>query len=202
MNLSLEHPEMLFLIIPVIIAGFYFLRKTKTKLVEWRMLVAFLLVLALASPYTTITQTISEENPSLVLVQDQTSSKGIFSEEAGSELYKALVASTPTALVQLTGDKTSIGDTITQYAGSSNQIVLISDGNNNAGKDLSEALEFAKETNTPVYLVEPELTTNDLSVEIIGDKTVVVDNRNEFGIVVRQASNQSVSYFLEVFVDG
>ncbi|AYK14272.1 MAG: hypothetical protein ACOX7X_09405 [Methanosarcina flavescens] len=202
MNLSLEHPEMLFLIIPVIIAGFYFLRKTKTKLVEWRMLVAFLLVLALASPYTTITQTISEENPSLVLVQDQTSSMGIFSEEAGSELYKALVASTPTALVQLTGDKTSLGDTITQYAGSGNQIVLISDGNNNAGKDLSEALEFAKETNTPVYLVEPELTTNDLSVEIIGDKTVVVDNRNEFGIVVRQASNQSVSYFLEVFVDG
>lgn len=202
MNLSLEHPEMLFLIIPVIIVGFYLLRKTKTKLVEWRMLVAFLLVLALASPYTTITQTISEEDPSLVLIQDQTSSMGIFSEEAGSELYKALVANTPTTLVQLTGDKTSLGDTITQYAGSGNQIVLVSDGNNNAGKDLSEALEFAKETSTPVYLVEPELTTNDLSVEIVGDKTVVVDNRNEFGIVVRQASNQSVSYFLEVFVDG
>ena len=200
--ISLEHPEMLFLVIPVLIVGFYLLRKTKTKLVEWRILVAFLLVLALASPVTTVTQTISEEKPSLVLVQDQTSSMGIFPEEAGSELYKALVANTPTTLVQLTGDKTSLGDTITQYAGSGNQIVLVSDGNSNAGKDLPEALKFAKETSTPVYLVQPDLKANDLSVEVLGDKTVIVDNQNEFGIVVRQASNESVSYLLEVFVDG
>lgn len=202
MNLSLEHPEMLFLIIPVLIGGFYLLRKTKTKLVEWRMLVAFLLVLALASPFTTVTQTTNEKDPSLVMVQDKTSSMNLFPEEAGTELYKALVANTPTTLVQLTGDKTSIGDTITQYAGSGNQIVLVSDGNNNAGKDLPEALEFAKETSTPVYLVQPELQTNDLSVEMQGDKTVVMDNQNEFDIVVRQASNQNVSYLLEVSVDG
>lgn len=202
MNISLEHPEMLFLVVPLFIAGFYLLRKTKTKLVEWRMLVAFLLVLALASPFTTVTQTINEKDPSIVLVQDQTSSMSLFPEGAGTELYKSLVANTPTTLVQLTGDKTSLGDTITQYAGSGNQLVLVSDGNNNAGKDLTEALEFAKETNTSVYLVQPELQTNDLSVEMLGDKTVVVDNQNEFDIVVRQASNQSVSYLLEVYVDG
>ncbi|HWQ48070.1 MAG TPA: hypothetical protein VN414_03810 [Methanosarcina sp.] len=202
MNISLEHPEMLFLVIPVFIAGFYLLRKTKTKLVEWRMLVAFLLVLALASPFTMVTQTINEKDPSIVLVQDQTSSMSLFPEGAGTELYKSLVANTPTTLVQLTGDKTSLGDTITQYAGSGNQLVLVSDGNNNAGKDLTEALEFAKETNTSVYLVQPELQTNDFSVEMLGDKTVVVDNQNEFDIVVRQASNQSVSYLLEVYVDG
>ena len=67
---------------------------------------------------------------------------------------------------------------------------------------LSSALEFAKETDTPVYLVQPELKANDLSVEVLGDKTVVVDNRNEFEIVVRQASEQNVSYSLEVSVDG
>ncbi len=91
---------------------------------------------------------------------------------------------------------------MTQYSGLGNQIVLVTDGNSNSGKDLTEALEFAKDTNTTVYLVQPELETNDLSVEILGDKKVVVDNQNEFEIVVRQASEQSVSYFLEVFVDG
>ncbi|MDR7664799.1 hypothetical protein RG963_03165 [Methanosarcina sp. Z-7115] len=202
MNISLERPEMLLLIIPVIIAGFYFLRKTKTKLVEWRMLVAVLLVLALAAPFTTVTQTTSEEDPSLVLVQDQTASMGIFPEETGTELYKALTANTPTTLVQLTGDKTFLGDTITQYAGSGNQIVLVSDGNSNAGKSLVDALELAKETDTPVYLVQPELKANDLSVEVIGDKTVVVDNQNEFEVVVRQAFEQNISYSLEVSVDG
>jgi len=202
MNISLEHPEMLLLIIPVIIAGFYFLRKTKTKLVEWRMLVAFLLILTLAAPFTTVTQTVSEDDPSLVLVQDQTASMGLFPNETGTDLYKALTANTPTSLVQLTGDKTSLGDAVTQYSGSGSQIVLVTDGNNNAGKSLVDALEFAKETDTPVYLVQPELKTNDLSVEVLGDKTVVVDNQNEFEIVVRQASEQNVSYFLEVYVDG
>ncbi|KKG17569.1 von Willebrand factor A [Methanosarcina sp. 2.H.T.1A.6] len=201
MNVALESPEMLLLIIPVIVAGFYLLRKTKTKLVEWRMLVALLLVLALAAPYTTVTQTISEEDPSLVFVQDQTASMGIFPEETGTGLYEALTANTPTTLVQLTGDKTSLGDAVTQYSGLGNQIVLVTDGNNNAGKDLSDALIFAKDADTPVYLVQPELETNDLSVEVLGDKTVVVNNQNEFEIVVRQASEQSVSYFLEIFVD-
>lgn len=202
MNIALESSEMLLLTIPVLIAGFYLLRKTKTKLVEWRMLVALLLVLALASPYTTVTRTINEEDPSLVLVQDQTASMGIFPEETGTDLYEALTANTPTTLVQLTGEKTSIGDAVTQYSGLGNQIVLVTDGNNNAGKDLTKALEFARDTSTPVYLVQPELETNDLSVEVLGDKTVVVDNQNEFEIVVRQASEQSVSYFLEIFVDG
>lgn len=202
MNIALESPEMLLLIIPVIVAGFYLLRKTKTKLVEWRMLVALLLVLALAAPYTTVTQTISEEDPSLVLVQDQTASMGIFPEETGTDLYKALTADTPTTLVQLTGEKTSLGDAVTQYSGLGNQIVLVTDGNSNSGKDFSDALKFAKDADTPVYFVQPELETNDLSVEVLGDKTVVVNNQNEFEIVVRQASEQSVSYFLEIFVDG
>jgi uncharacterized membrane protein len=202
MNISLEHPEMFFLIIPVVIAGFYFLRKTKTKLVEWRILVAFLLILALASPFTTVTRTINEENPSLVFIQDQTASMGLFPKDTGTELYKALTANTPTTLVQLTGNKTALGDALTQYASTGSQIVLLTDGNSNSGKGLVDALQFAKTTHTPVYLVKPELKTNDLSVEVLGDKTVVVDNQNEFKIVVRQASEQNVSYFLEVYVDG
>lgn len=202
MNISLEHPEMLLLIVPVVVAGFYFLRKTKTKLVEWRMLVAFLLILALAAPFTTVTQTTSEENPSLVLVQDQTASMNLFPADTGTELYKALTANTPTTLVQLTGEKTALGDAITQYAGTGNQIVLVTDGNSNSGKSLADALDFATETHTPVYLVQPELKTNDLSVEVLGDKTVIVDNQDEFDIVVRQASEQNVSYFLEIYVDG
>jgi uncharacterized membrane protein len=202
MNLSLEHPEMLLLIIPLIIVGFYLLRKTKTKIVEWRMLVAFLLIIALAAPFTTVTQTVNESNPSLVLIQDKTASMGIFPNETGNDLYKALAANTPTSLVQLTGDKTNLGDAVTQYSGNGNQIVLITDGNNNSGKSLVDALGFAKETNTSVYLVEPELQKNDLSVELLGDKDVVVDNQNEFNVVVRQASEQNVSYSLEVYVDG
>lgn len=202
MSLGLANPWMLLLIIPVVVAGFYLLRSSKTKIVEWRMLVAFLLILALASPYTTVTQTVTDDSPSLVVVSDQTASMSIFQEGTASELYEALTAKTPTALVQLTGDKTPLGDAVLQYAGSGSQIVLVSDGNSNSGKDLKEALKFAKESGTPVYLVEPELETNDLSVEIQGDKTLVVGNSNEFQIIVRQAGEGSVKYTLQIYVDG
>lgn len=202
MNISLEHPEMLLLIIPVIIVGFYLLRKTKTKIVEWRMLIAFLLIIALAAPFTTVTQMVNEDKPSLVLIQDKTASMGLFPNETGTELYKALAAKTSTTLVQLTGDKTNLGDAVAQYSGTGNQIVLVTDGNNNSGKSLTDALNFAKETNTSVYLVEPELKTNDLSVEILGDKDAIVGNQKEYQIVVRQASNQSVSYSYEAYIDG
>ncbi len=193
---------MLLLVIPVILAGFYLLRNTKTKLVEWRMLVAFLLVLALASPVTLMTNVVSEDNPSLVVVSDETGSMGIFQEGTGTELYEALTAKTPTTFIQLTGDKTSLGDAVLQYSGSGSQVVLVTDGNNNAGKDLTEALEFARETDTRVYLVEPELEVNDLSVQVLGDKTVVVENENEFEILVSQANDGLASYFLKVYVDG
>ena len=202
MNFSLERPEMLLLLIPVIFAGFYLLRNTKTKLVEWRMLVAFLLVLALASPVSLVTNVVSEDNPSLVLVSDETGSMGIFEEGTGTELYEALAAKTPTTFIQMTGDRTSLGDAVLQYSGSGSQVVLVSDGNNNAGKDLTEALEFARETGTSVYLVEPELEMNDLSVQLLGDKTVVVENDNEFEILVSQANQERTSYFLKVYVDG
>ena len=193
---------MLLLVIPVILAGFYLLRNTKTKLVEWRMLVAFLLVLALASPVSLVTNVVSEDDPSLVVVSDETGSMGIFQEGTGTDLYEALTAKTPTTFIQLTGDKTSLGDAVLQYSGSGSQVVLVTDGNNNAGKDLTEALEFARETETPVYLVEPELEVNDLSVQVLGDKTVVVENENEFEILVSQASEGRTSYFLKVYVDG
>jgi len=201
-NVSLEQPEMLLLVIPVILAGFYLLRNTKTKLVEWRMLVAFLLVLALASPVTLVSNVVSEDDPSLVVVSDETGSMGIFPEDTGTTLYEALTAKTPTTFIQLTGDKTSLGDAVLQYSGSGSQVVLVTDGNNNAGKDLTEALEFARETDTSVYLVEPELEVNDLSVQVLGDKTVVVENDNEFEILVSQANDGLTSYFLKVYVDG
>ncbi|AKB25771.1 hypothetical protein MSMTP_2302 [Methanosarcina sp. MTP4] len=202
MNVSLEQPEMLLLVIPVILAGFYLLRNTKTKLVEWRMLVAFLLVLALASPVTLMSNVVSEDNPSLIVVSDETGSMGIFQEGTGTDLYEALTAKTPTTFIQLTGDKTSLGDAVLQYSGSGSQVVLVTDGNNNAGKDLTEALEFARETDTRVYMVEPELEVNDLSVQVLGDKTVVVENENEFEILVSQANDGLASYFLKVYVDG
>lgn len=201
-SINLENPEMLWLIVPVIIGGIYLLKKaTKKSLIISRIIVAILLVIALASPYTLDPRVTSDENPDIVLISDETASMELFGGDTSTNLYESLTAKTPTTLVQLTGEETALGDAIMQYARGDNQIVLVTDGNNNQGAELEEALQFAEDVGTTVYYVEPELEFNDLSAQIVGDKTVIVGNENEFDIVITQAGEETVSYSYELYSD-
>lgn len=198
-SLPLENPQMLWLILPVLAVGICLIKKgAKTGLVESRLIIALLLIIALASPYTLVSKTTMDETPNLVIISDETTSMQLFEEGIASRIYEALTAKTPTTIVTVSGDKTSIGDAIIQYSRGDNQIVLVTDGNNNYGKTLEDAFKFAKETGTTVYSIEPELKVNDLSVEIKGDKTVVLDNENEIEVVVSQAGNGEISYRIEI----
>ncbi|WP_406657548.1 VWA domain-containing protein [Methanolobus sp. ZRKC2] len=200
--INLENPEILWLIVPVIIGGIYLLKKsTKKSLIISRIIIAILLVIALASPYTLDPRVSSDENPDIVLISDETASMELFGKETSTNLYESLTAKTPTTLVQLTGEKTALGDAIMQYARGDNQIVLVTDGNNNQGAELEEALQFAEDVGTTVYYVQPELEKNDLSAQIIGDKTVIVNNENQFDIEVTQAGDEKVSYSYELYSD-
>ncbi|MGP8330895.1 MAG: VWA domain-containing protein [Methanosarcinaceae archaeon] len=201
--LLLENPQVLWLIVPLLAVGLYMVKKgAKTRLVESRIIIAVLLILALASPYTLISKTTIDETPDIVIISDETASMQLFEEGTASRIYEALTAKTPTTLVKVSGEKTSIGDAIVQYSRGENQIVLVSDGNNNHGKTLEDAFKVAKEMGTTVYSVEPELKVNDLSVEITGDKTVVIGNKNEFNVIVSQAGEREIEYSIEVLVDG
>ena len=203
MTLPLENPQMLWLILPLLVVGLYLIRKgAKTGLVESRLIIALLLIVALASPYTLVSKTTMDETPNLVIISDETNSMQLFEEGTASRIYEALTAQTPTTIVTVSDDRTSIGDAIVQYSRGDNQIVLVTDGNNNYGKTLEDAFKFAKETGTTVYSIEPELKTNDLSVEIKGDKTVVIGNENQFDVVVSQAVDGETSYNIKVYVDN
>nr|WP_321498454.1 VWA domain-containing protein [uncultured Methanolobus sp.] len=199
---SFANPEMFWLIVPVLIAGLYLLKKgTKKGLIISRIVVAILLITALASPFILVASVTSDDNPNIVIISDETDSMEIFSNGSATDLYEALTAKTPTSIVRLTGDSTALGDAIVQYATGDNQIVLVSDGNSNTGEDVETALQFAKEMGTTVYYVQPEVEYNDISVEIEGDKTVVRNNDNQFNIVVTQAMEQSISYKYELYSD-
>jgi uncharacterized membrane protein len=200
--LSLGQPKMLWLMVPVVIIGLYLLKKgAKTGLLEFRIIVAALLIIALASPFNLVSSTATDDTPDIVVISDETNSMALFKEGTASRLYEALTANTPTTLVRVSGDKTSVGDAIVQYSRGDNQLVLVTDGNNNYGKNLEDSLKFAKDSGTTVYAVQPELETNDMSIEMTGDKTVVVGNENMFEVVVSQAGDTAVSYRIEVYAD-
>jgi uncharacterized membrane protein len=199
---SFEHPEMFWLMLPVLIGGLYLLRKaTKKGLILSRIIVVALLVIALASPYTLNPRVTVDDSPNLVLISDETDSMDIFDKQAATNLYESLAARTPTTLVRLTGDKTALGDAIMQYSTGDNQLVMITDGNSNSGADLEEALKFARDIGTTVYYVQPKLISNDITARITGDKTVIVNNENQFNIVISQAETGEISYRYELYID-
>lgn len=193
-----EMPMLLLLIIPAVLLGIYFFRKALGKkqklLVSSRAVIAIILIIALANPISFMTVTQTDVNPDLVLVVDSTPSMGYFATGAGQDLYDYFSDKFQIKYDTLGGNTTALGEKVAQYADGRNQIILVSDGNSNYGKTLEEGIDVAVQTNTTVSAVVPTLERNDLSIEITGDKSVIYSNVQEFGITVRQASTDDVTY--------
>ncbi len=199
---QLANPLVLLLISPVILVAWYAVRKGIPKLLMVsRVVILSLLIVALASPYTLGTTTITDQAPMVTIVSDQTLSMNLFNKDLAQTLYNSIRSSTPTTFKQFSGIKSPIGDEIIQDATGNNNIVLVSDLNNNYGKDLSDAITFVSKSGTRVFAVRQTPIHNDASVEIQSPKNLIIGNPNTFNIVVRQAGNET-SYRLDVDIDG
>ena len=195
--------HVLYAIIPILVVGSYYLKKSRKKvLILSRMIVATLIVIALASPYTLSTHTVTDPHPSITIINDQSSSMEIFNEPTAEAVCESIRERNPTAQIRVfSGDQSPIGDKIMQYARGNDHIVLVSDANSNYGRELADAISVVSRSNTTVYVVAQTPARNDASVEIIGSKNVIIGNKNVFGIVVRQAG-MHILYKLVVKVDG
>jgi uncharacterized membrane protein len=202
-GLLFVNKQVLYAIVPVLVIGLYCLMKSQKKLlVLSRMVVAALIVIALASPYTITTHTISDPHPSITVINDQSSSMDIFNRSVADAVCDSIHERNPTSQIRsFSGDQSPIGDKILQYARGNDHIVLVSDVNSNYGRELADAVSVVSRSNTTVYVVAQTPTRNDASVEIVGSKTVIIGNKNVFGIVVAQAGTHLL-YELVVKVDG
>ncbi len=194
--------QVLYAIIPVIIIGLYYLKKSQKKLlVLSRMIVAALIIIALASPYTITTHSISDPNPSITVINDQSSSMDIFDRSIADAVCDSIHERNPTSQIRsFSGDQSPIGDKIMQYSRGNDHIVLVSDVNSNYGRELADAVSVASRSNTTAYVIAQTPTQNDASIEIVGSKTVIIGNKNVFGIVAQQAETH-IRYELVVKVD-
>ncbi|MEA1965963.1 MAG: VWA domain-containing protein, partial [Euryarchaeota archaeon] len=163
--------------------------------------VAALIIIALASPYTITTHTISDPNPSITVINDQSSSMDLFNRSVADAVCDSIHERNPTSQIRsFSGDQSPIGDKILQYARGNDHIVLVSDVNSNYGRELADAVAVVSRSNTTAYVVTQTPARNDASVEIVGSKTVIIGNKNVFGIVVAQAGTHLL-YELVVKVD-
>ena len=195
--------HVLYAIIPILVVGSYYLKKSRKKLlIISRMIVAILIVIALASPYSLSTHTVTDPHPSITIIDDKSASMELFGRSTAEAVCESIRERNPTAQIRVfSGDQSPIGDKIMQYARGNDHIVLVSDANSNYGRELADAISVVSGSNTTVYVVAQTPARNDASVEIIGSKNVIIGNKNVFGIVVRQAG-MHILYKLVVKVDG
>ncbi|HEY9206288.1 MAG TPA: hypothetical protein VIO58_10250, partial [Candidatus Methanoperedens sp.] len=204
MDIQLANPFVLLLISPLVLAGYYAIRKGISKLlIISRVVILSLLIIALASPYTLGTTTIRDDSPKVTVISDQTLSMDLFKTDTGQKLFESLKSKTDTTYRQFGGIRSPIGDEVIGASEGNNNIVLVTDGNNNYGKDLFDAISFVSQPpeGTRVFAVRQEPIHNDASVEIESSKNLIVGNENVFNIIVRQAENET-RYNLDVDIDG
>lgn len=196
-----EHPFVLLLISPLILAGLYYIRRGVSKwIIISRIIILGLLIIALASPYSLGISTVRDDAPRITVVSDQTLSMDLFNKDMGKKVFDAIQPKTPTKFREFAGIKSPIGDEVIG-ASENNNLVLVTDGNGNYGKDLFDAISFVSQTGTRVFAVQQKPLHNDASVEIESAKNIIVGNENVFNIVVRQAGTD-ISYRLDVEIDG
>jgi len=194
------NPLVLLLISPVVLGGLYAIRRGVSKyLILSRVIILSLLIIALASPFTMGTTTVIDDAPRITVLTDQTMSMDLYNTDTGNKIYEAIKSKTPTTHRQFAGMTSPVGDEIIA-ASENNNIVLVSDGNANYGKDLADAVSFVNKSGTRVFAVNQKLLHNDMSVEIVSAKNLIVGNENTFTIVVRQAG-ENARYRLDVKID-
>lgn len=182
----IEKPLVLLLLLPALalMRRFSFFRLS-------RLAVFGLLLIALASPYT-IKESQSYGEPVVSILLDSTGSMEVFGDLA---LKDETVASL------LVGNTTSLGDAVLNLLQKGGNIVLYTDGNNNAGRNLLDVAALAARLDVKLYAVPPALNSSEVWMRIEGPMEVSLGEEAVTEVVVRKLGDEA-SYRLVVYVDG
>ncbi|MEA2036509.1 MAG: VWA domain-containing protein [Nanoarchaeota archaeon] len=166
-----------------------------------RTILIFLLLIAIATPYK-IKETPTQGNPSLTILSDNSSSFEIFDTTLAPKLKTQLEKYFPVTLKYIAYDtKSAIGDGILQNAEGDDNILVISDGNNNYGRDLGDIVLFSSILNTTINTIKISPIKKDVSVIIDGPSQVIEQSENSFRVIINNVGNVEYNR-VEVFVDG
>jgi len=216
---QLKYPWALALFIPLAIILLYFtwkdlvVFKTKKEQGEYReqrkymrlliiisrLIIVLLLVIAVASPFK-IDEAVVQGDRTIKILVDNSSSFAIFDTDVANRVNLELKKYLPTTIKTIAiSTRSAIGDAVLNNMQGDDNLLLITDGQNNYGRDFGDMMVFASSLNTTVnaLVVEPEKT--DVSVWIDGPSKVISDTENVFEVNVRNLGGQR--YKLRVSID-
>ena len=165
-----------------------------------RSLVFLFLLIAIASPFIMETSTV-RGNPRITILTDNSTSMNLFEPGLDKELASKLKNKIPVLVRHIvTGDKSAIGDGILNNLERDENVLVITDGNNNDGKLLGDIMLLANSLNVTVSTLEMETVNSDIGVEIIGPNEAILDTEESFIINVNLVG-EKMPYTVEVRFD-
>ena len=193
---GLEAPLALALAIPLLIGLFLYIRRpnmTKKKWVYYatRSVYLVLLLIALASPYLLKTTEKFQDTAQVTILSDLSDSMSLFAKEKdiASDLFSSLRGQLKNATgydsvrfkTFSNGSRTEIGDALYQNSADSskdyNLLILVSDGNNNYGRNAKDVAKAIGGSNTRVFAYTPEKPSNEIYIKSVdGDRKVPLNS--------------------------
>ncbi len=158
-----------------------------------------LILVAIASPVTFEEKVVQGET-SLQILVDNSSSFGLFNTTPISGMITGIEKYMPVTLTSFgSGDVSAIGDAVLANTHGNDAVLLITDGNNNYGKELGDVLLFLNALNSTVNVIELEPEQTDIAVSVLGPNEVIRNVEAEF-VVTLQGVNP-VPFHLRVKID-
>ncbi|WP_229395677.1 vWA domain-containing protein [Methanosarcina sp. DH1] len=176
-------------------------KKASKKHLFFHVLVAFLLILALAAPYSAEITSPKTNQSRITIISDETASMELLQKGVPQDIFEKLSGKVPVTVTSISGSQTSIGDAILQQASPENYVLIVSDGQSNSGTSIEDALSYCYKNGFPVAALIPDAVKEDLSVEIEGENELVIENEAPFKVHVRKSTENEMKYELRVTVD-
>jgi hypothetical protein len=180
---GLDEPMALALAIPLLLVAFLYMRRPKMSRRKWiyyasRSVYLVLLVFALASPYMLRTTEKYQDTSSIAILEDSSDSMFLFEKEKtlAQDLYSGLRGQLVNATgfdsvkykVFSNGSRTEIGDALYQNSAESskdnNLLILVSDGNNNYGRNARDVAKAIGGSRTKVFALTPEKPSEEICI--------------------------------------
>jgi Mg-chelatase subunit ChlD len=207
---GLDRPELL-VALPIAIALLVLLvryratgtasKRSRRLLLASRIVVATLLVVAAAGPFTVVT-TETRGDPSVSLLVDRSDSTAV-SPDVAAELSRAVedrgVPVTTATIAQ--GTDSRIGDGIAANLRQNGSVVVVTDGRVTGGTSMAETAELARSLNATISTVRTEPSRTERYVTVAGPSKASVGVESRFLVQVRGVRTTS-PVEVTVTVDG
>ncbi|MBS3152136.1 VWA domain-containing protein [Candidatus Woesearchaeota archaeon] len=210
-----ERPYVFLLVIPITFIWIYLLRKNFVKLYLGeehekkrkklkififisRAVIVLLLLVAFASPYIETTKVVKGD-PKVTILVDNSTSIELFDFSFINSFRTELEKKIPVEFSFIaSGEESRLGDGIISNIKKDSNILLISDGNNNAGIELGDVVVQANSLNASISALRIFSDKYDSSVVVYGSDKTTAGSENTFTVVVKQTEKRKPRLIVHV----